>query len=56
VNYAVFSADGQPLRAGICPPTKVEQQAREGETVVEWNRDLGSPANWLLVDGELVER
>lgn len=32
------------------------QQAREGETVVEWNRERGSPADWRLEHGELVER
>lgn len=54
--FAVFDVDGEAVRMGSCPESKMDRQAREGETVIAWDRQRGSPADWVLVDGELVER
>lgn len=56
MNFAVFDSEGNAVRIGSCPDERVQDQAMEGETVIEWTTDKGSPANWMLIDGELVEK
>lgn len=52
MNFVVFGPDGEATRAGVCPEGKMEAQAKDGETVVEWSPDLGPPQQWKLVEGE----
>ena len=37
MRFVVRATDGTPLRTGTCPPEALEQQARAGETVAEWD-------------------
>lgn len=37
MRFAVKDADGNIVRVGSCPASALDAQAREGETVAEWD-------------------
>lgn len=43
MRFVVFGPDGTPLRVGSCPEEALQDQAREGETVREWNGEPLTP-------------
>ena len=51
MKFAVFDKDGNPVRAGVCPEGKIDIQAKEGETAIEWPADLGPVTSYKLIDG-----
>ena len=52
--FAAFDMDGMPLRKGTCPDHAFELQRRDGERLFVWSFDKGDPADWRVVDGELL--